>query len=117
MVLKQSCTYLYDVRVYCTDYLVRLYFLSMQEPEGAYSELNPSTERYAELGSLEEKNLLEFARQIAAGMVTSPSIIIIIVAGIPYDSTSLVLNLYHCHAFQHCTVFFLLYRNFCQDWV
>lgn len=34
-----------------------------------YSELNPSSERYAELGALEEKNLLEFARQIAAGMV------------------------------------------------
>ena len=34
-----------------------------------YSELNPGSERYAELGTLEEKNLLEFARQIAAGMV------------------------------------------------
>jgi hypothetical protein len=35
-----------------------------------YSELNPSSERYADLGTLEEKNLLEFARQVAAGMVT-----------------------------------------------
>ena len=34
-----------------------------------YSELNPSNEMYAELGALEERNLLEFARQIAAGMV------------------------------------------------
>ena len=34
-----------------------------------YSELNPGSERYAELGTLEERNLLEFARQIAAGMV------------------------------------------------
>ena len=34
-----------------------------------YSELNPGSERYAELGTLEERNLLEFARQVAAGMV------------------------------------------------
>ena len=34
-----------------------------------YSELNPGCERYAELGALEEKHLLEFARQIGAGMV------------------------------------------------
>ena len=42
---------------------------SLQEPEGAYSELNPTKDNYAELGALEERNLLEFARQIAAGMV------------------------------------------------
>ena len=34
-----------------------------------YSELNPTKDKYAELGSVEERNLLEFARQIAAGMV------------------------------------------------
>ena len=64
----------------------------MQEPEGAYSELNPSTERYAELGSLEEKNLLEFARQIAAGMVTSPSFIFAYI--LPFDSASFIHNIY-----------------------
>lgn len=40
-----------------------------QEPNGVYSKLDPKDDPYRELGELEEKNLLEFARQIAAGMV------------------------------------------------
>ena len=39
------------------------------EPVGVYSKLKPKDEDYAELGTLNERNLLEFARQIAAGMV------------------------------------------------
>ena len=36
-----------------------------------YSQLAPmDAEQYADLGVLEERHLLEFARQIAAGMVS-----------------------------------------------
>lgn len=43
----------------------------MQEPKGAYSELAPGEARYKNLEALEVKNLLEFARQIGAGMVSA----------------------------------------------
>lgn len=39
-----------------------------------YSELSPKDDSYMELGVLEERNLLEFARQIAAGMVGRSSL-------------------------------------------
>ena len=45
------------------------YIMSLQEPNGVYSKLTPVNEKYADLGDLKEKDLLEFARQIAAGMV------------------------------------------------
>ena len=38
--------------------------------EGAYSELAPSIDKYGEMEALEMRNLLEFSRQIAAGMVS-----------------------------------------------
>ena len=40
------------------------------EPKGAYSELAPGEKDYSKMESLEVRNLLEFARQIAAGMVS-----------------------------------------------
>ncbi len=40
-----------------------------QEPQGAYSKLSPK-DLYDDLDLLEEKDLLEFSRQIAAGMVS-----------------------------------------------
>lgn len=43
-----------------------LTYIYLQEPKGAYSELNPAD---AGMEVLEVRNLLEFARQIAAGMV------------------------------------------------
>ena len=46
----------------------------MQEPNGVYSELSPKDDSYLDLGVLEERNLLEFARQIAAGMVGAYSL-------------------------------------------
>ena len=39
------------------------------EPSGTYSHLKPKDEDYDELGTLDERNLVDFARQIAAGMV------------------------------------------------
>ena len=39
------------------------------EPSGAYSSLAPKSEDYEQLGLITERNLVEFARQIAAGMV------------------------------------------------
>ena len=39
------------------------------EPSGAYSELTPKDEDYEQLGLITERNLVDFARQIAAGMV------------------------------------------------
>ncbi len=44
--------------------------LAIQEPKGAYSELAPSIDKYGGMEALEERNLLEFSRQIAAGMVS-----------------------------------------------
>lgn len=44
-------------------------FFPLQEPKGAYSELAPGEVKYMKLEALEIRNLLEFARQIAAGMV------------------------------------------------
>ena len=41
------------------------------EPVGVYSKLKPQNEDYEELGLLDERHLLEFARQIAAGMVNT----------------------------------------------
>ncbi len=40
----------------------------MQEPQGAYSTLSPK-DIYEDMELLEDKDLLEFSRQIAAGMV------------------------------------------------
>lgn len=40
------------------------------EPSGAYSSLQPKPDDYEELGLLTERNLVDFARQIAAGMVS-----------------------------------------------
>lgn len=40
------------------------------EPSGAYSNLKPKDEEYDELGLITERNLVDFARQIAAGMVS-----------------------------------------------
>ena len=40
------------------------------EPTGAYSTLQPKDEDYEQLGILTERNLVDFARQIAAGMVS-----------------------------------------------
>ena len=39
------------------------------EPSGAYSSLAPESEDYEQLGLITERNLMDFARQIAAGMV------------------------------------------------
>ena len=39
------------------------------EPSGAYSSLAPESEDYEQLGLITERNLVDFARQIAAGMV------------------------------------------------
>ena len=48
--------------------IIKIY---VQEPNGVYSHLAPfGAEEYSDLGVLEERNLLEFARQIAAGMVS-----------------------------------------------
>jgi hypothetical protein len=40
------------------------------EPSGAYSDLKPRDEEYDQLGIITERNLVDFARQIAAGMVS-----------------------------------------------
>jgi len=40
-----------------------------QEPEGAYSHLVPHSELYEDLEAMNEQDLLDFSRQIAAGMV------------------------------------------------
>ena len=40
------------------------------EPGGAYSNLKPKDEEYDQLGLITERNLVDFARQIAAGMVS-----------------------------------------------
>ena len=39
------------------------------EPSGVYSHLNPKDEDYDQLGTLEKRDLVDFAQQIAAGMV------------------------------------------------
>ena len=46
--------------------------LFFQEPAGAYSRLD-SKGRYDDIGDLTERNLLDFARQISAGMVRMTS--------------------------------------------
>ena len=40
------------------------------EPNGAYSRLDKDEEEYERLGMIDERDLVDFARQIAAGMVT-----------------------------------------------
>ena len=40
------------------------------EPLGVYSHLSPKDEDYDQLGTLEERDLVDFARQITAGMVS-----------------------------------------------
>ena len=40
------------------------------EPSGAYSRLEAESADYAQLGLITERNLVDFARQIAAGMVS-----------------------------------------------
>ena len=50
--------------------IVNMQSINLQEPVGTYSKLNPK-DTYEDLDLLEEKDLLNFSRQIAAGMVSS----------------------------------------------
>ena len=64
------------------------YFL--KEPNGVYSKLDPIDEQYAGLGVLEDKDLLEFARQIAAGMVGRSS-------NIKWPHRMMIMYIYRCY--------------------